>query len=213
MLLSKLLHYVIVTSAKHGIDDSHGIAHSMNVLNYAQKIYESELVQKKYLKNQKNIIYTSAILHDMCDSKYMDKFEEINRIDDYLKETKLLDPNEISVSKEIMSTMSYSHVKKHGFPNLGSYQTSYHIVREADLLTAYDFDRSIIYDMCRNGKNMSIEESYDNAFELFKKRVLRHNTDELFVSEYALKESIVLHGTAMKRIDNWQSILKKKLIF
>jgi len=68
--------------------------------------------------------------------------------------------------------MSYSKVKKQGFPSLGKYQLAYHIVREADLLTAYDFDRCMIYHMSKNNSN--VREAYYNAEELFHNRVLRH---------------------------------------
>ena len=46
---------------------------------------------------------------------------------------------------KIITTMSYSKVKKDGFPvfeNMDHYWV-YHVVREADLLSAYDFDRSM----------------------------------------------------------------------
>ena len=42
--------------------------------------------------------------------------------------------------------MSYSKVKVHGYPELGDYQLAYHIVRESDLLTAYNIPRSIVYN-------------------------------------------------------------------
>ena len=63
--------------------------------------------------------------------------------------------------------MSYSKVKKNGFPDLGIYQNAYHVVREADLLSAYDFDRAIIYDMKANNK--PFDQSYDHAQKLFDK--------------------------------------------
>ena len=51
----------------------------------------------------------------------------------------------MDVIGDIIGSMSYSKVKKNGFPELGDYQTEYNIVREADLLAAYDIDRAIIY--------------------------------------------------------------------
>jgi hypothetical protein len=48
--------------------------------------------------------------------------------------------------KFIISKMSYSKVKSNGFPCIGPFQTAYNIVREADLLSDYDFYRCIIYN-------------------------------------------------------------------
>jgi len=66
-LLSKLVHFVLLTTKKYQIDESHGLSHSMNVLHYANKIYESEIENYPILKNQEKLIYVSAILHDMCE--------------------------------------------------------------------------------------------------------------------------------------------------
>jgi len=141
-LITKLFHFVLYASSKYNIDESHGLSHSMNVLNFAHNIYINELPDFPFLKEQERIIYTSAILHDMCDKKYMNENEGIYEIEEYLQEK--LDPIEIDLTKTIISTMSYSTVKKKGYPLLGTYQLAYHIVREADLLSAYDFDRCMI---------------------------------------------------------------------
>ena len=205
-LIKNLFNYVLIATSKYNIDETHGMTHSMNVLNYAQKIYESELPKKKYLKEQQNVIYTCAILHDMCDKKYMDEKKGLEEIDQYLHQTNQLNKIDINVSKLIMSTMSYSTVKKNGFPNLGSFQTAYHIVREADLLSAYDFDRCLIYKMKNN--SYTVNEAFDDAYDLFKNRVFKHNNDNLFIHDYAIKESIHLHRLALNRIDTWRNFLK-----
>jgi hypothetical protein len=109
------------------------------------------------------------------------------------------------MSKQIMATMSYSKVKQYGYPIMGGYQKAYHIVREADLLTAYDFDRCMIYQMNKNGGNL--EDAFKNANELFENRILRHNDDGLFLFDYSKKESLVLHQLALQRINSWKKIL------
>ena len=45
-LLTKLFNFVLLTSAKYNIDESHGLSHSMDVLYNAHKIYESEVPLK-----------------------------------------------------------------------------------------------------------------------------------------------------------------------
>ena len=204
-LLSKLVHFVLLTTKKHGIDESHGLSHSMNVLQYANKIYETEVKNYPILKNQEKLIYVSALLHDMCDKKYVDETSGLKEIEEFLQSENALTPTEINMSKQIMATMSYSKVKQYGYPIMGGYQKAYHIVREADLLTAYDFDRCMIYQMNKNGGNL--EDAFKNANELFENRVLRHNDDGLFLFDYSKKESLVLHQIALQRINSWKRLL------
>jgi HD superfamily phosphodiesterase len=204
-LLSKLVHFVLLTTKKYGIDESHGLSHSINVLHYANKIYEAEVENYPILKHQEKLIYASAVLHDMCDRKYVDETTGLKEIEDFLKAENALTPTELNMSKQIMSTMSYSKVKKYGYPIMGGYQKAYHIVREADLLSAYDFDRCMIYQMNKNGGDL--EDAFKNANELFENRVLRHNDDELFLCDYSKKESLVLHQLSLQRINSWKNLL------
>ena len=90
---------------------------------------------------------------------------------------------------------------------MGSYQNAYHVVREADLLSAYDFDRCIIYQMNKNGGNM--EEAFNDANNLFDNRVLKHIDDGLFISDYSKKESAILHNLALQRINSWKQVLNR----
>lgn len=203
-LLTKLFNFVLLTSAKYNIDESHGLSHSMVVLHNAHKIYENEVPLNPYLLQQENIILTSAALHDMCDKKYMNEYEGIKLIEDFLKDK--LDNEEIEITKKIITTMSYSTVKKNGFPSLGVYQHAYHIVREADLLSAYDFDRCMIYNM--NKSNSTIEYAFNDSYNLFQNRVLKHNKDGLLLTDYSIRKSHILENKAMTRIDQWRKILK-----
>ena len=203
-LLTKLFNFVLLTSAKYNIDESHGLSHSMDVLHNAHKIYENEVPLNPYLLQQENIILTSAALHDMCDKKYMNEYEGIKLIEDFLKDK--LDNEEIEITKKIITTMSYSTVKKNGFPSLGVYQHAYHIVREADLLSAYDFDRCMIYNM--NKSNSTIEYAFNDSYNLFQNRVLKHNKDGLLLTDYSIRKSHILENKAMTRIDQWRKILK-----
>jgi len=111
----------------------------------------------------------------------------------------------MDIATQIITTMSYSKVKVVGFPDLGDYQMAYHIVREADLLCAYDFDRSMIYHMRKN--NCNLLEAYHNARNIFNERILRHNIDNLFVTEYSKRTSITLHLHSIKRLLSWNKLL------
>jgi hypothetical protein len=188
---------------EYPIDESHGLSHSMQVFNFAHDIYTYELKNNIYLKDHEEIIQISSILHDMCDHKYIDVDKGLNNINNLLKS---MDINNIDVINKIITTMSYSKVKKNGFPNHGKYQLAYHIVREADLLSAYDFDRCMIYNI--NKKNGDMSNAFIEAQELFKKRIFKHNEDKLFITEYSKIKSFELEKIAIDRINNWKYLIK-----
>jgi HD superfamily phosphodiesterase len=204
-LITKLFNFVLTISAKHNIDESHGVSHSMNILNYANRIFEDEVVKKPWIKPHERIIYTSAILHDMCDKKYMNESEGVREMEAFLSSK--IPRKEIEIVSKIVTTMSYSTVKKKGFPDLGIYQSAYHIVREADLLTAYDFDRAMIYNIRLTGGD--IEKAYQNAKAIFIERVLRHNEDGLFFTDFSRKESLVLYTRALERMWVWKRLFDR----
>ena len=202
-IINHAFHYVVQTSQKYNIDESHSLKHSMEVLHFANKIYDSELTINPIIENQKDIIFVSSILHDMCDKKYMNEQFGVNEMRNYMKD--YLEINKLDVISDIISTMSYSKVIKHGYPELKEYQLAYHIVREADLLAAYDLDRCIIYQMMHD--KYSYCESLPVAVNLFHKRVLRYIEDDLFVTEYSKKKAAELHVKALEDIE------KVKLIY
>lgn len=206
--LSNLISFVLVTIKKYEIDESHGLSHSMDVLYNAHNILESELEKHPTLEQYRNIILTSAVLHDMCDKKYVVEKEGIENIQEFL--TDRMNAQEMEAAVNIMTTMSYSKVKKVGYPDFGEYQLAYHVVREADLLAAYDFDRCMIYSIHQN--KYDINRAFDNAYQLFNERVLRHHQDNLFITDYAKKESIKLHVQSTTRIDSWKKILNRPSI-
>jgi HD superfamily phosphodiesterase len=203
-LLNELFNFVVLTSKLYEIDESHSIKHSMDVFYFANKIYESELIKNPYLIEHKNIIDTSSIIHDMCDKKYMNEEEGLKRINEYL--TDKITEKELEISLKIISTMSYSTVIKNGYPNLDIYQRAYDIVREADLLASYDFDRCVIYKMLRN--TCSYEEACVDAFDLFDKRVFKYLDDKLFITDYSKKIAGQFHIKSLNRINNMRKILK-----
>jgi len=83
-------------------------------------------------------------------------------------------------------------VKKKGYPDLGEYQLAYHIVREADLLAAYDIHRCIIYGMAVD--KMTYTMAVERATVLFAGRVLKYRDDGLFVTAWSQAKSLELHN-------------------
>ena len=193
----KAFELVMLLCKKFNIDESHSLKHSMEVYNFALRIYESELPMNVYLEDQKDIIMLAAILHDTIDKKYVAEADGIEEIRKYLNG--VVTPEKLDIIFQIITTMSYSTVKKNGFPLLGDYQLAYHIVREADLLAAYDIDRCIMYSMYT--KNANYTEALDAAIVLFDHRVLKHRKDRLFVTNYSKKLSVKLHKKAKEDIE------------
>ena len=207
-LLNKLFNFVVLTTQKYNIDESHGIKHSMEVLHYASSIFQSERYNNTLLEKHERIIYVSSILHDMCDKKYMNEKEGIENIEEFLKEK--IPREEIDITKKIISTMSYSTVKKNGFPDLQEYQLAYHIVREADLLNSYDFDRAMIYNIYVSNGN--IKTAFDDSEKIFNNRVLKHFDDNLFVTDYSKKHALVLHTQSIQRMNAWRGMVKNPIL-
>ena len=202
-LVNHAFQYVIQTSKKYNIDESHAFKHSLDVLHYSNRIYQSELSKKQFLKEQKDIIFISSIIHDMCDKKYMNEQIGVQEMRNYMKD--YLEPSHLDTVSDIIYTMSYSKVMKQGYPFLGKYQDAYHIVREADLLAAYDLERCIIYQMMH--EKYSYSESLKSAIELFHNRILRYIENDLFITSYSKKKAAELHIKAVYDIENIKLIL------
>jgi len=201
-LINSAFLYVMRTSRIYNIDESHALKHSMEVYSYANKIYESELEKNAFLGSHREIICSSAILHDMCDKKYMIEKNGIGMIKNYMAD--YMPAKNLNTVCDIISTISYSKVKNVGYPNLGDFQLAYHIVREADLLTAYDVDRCVIYGMYV--EKLSYDKALMRAINLFDSRVLKYRSDKLFITPYSKKESLKLHKKAKKEIENLKNV-------
>jgi len=200
-LLPALIQYVKMTSFRRNIDESHGLGHSFNVLHHAHEIFTHSVDKYPFLKEQEPIIYTSCILHDMCDKKYMNATHGVKDINTFLQIR--MNPTDIATVENIVNTMSYSYVKKFGYPELGKYQMAYHVVREADLLSAYDVNRAIIYEIYNN---LTVDASIQDSYNLFDNRVLKYKDDNLFITDYSKEKSAEMEKDAMKQIEAWKKI-------
>jgi len=201
-MVNHAFNYVILASKLYNIDESHALKHSMDVFHTTNKIYNSEVKKFPYIETHREIIYSAAILHDMCDKKYMSQEQGIDNMKKYMSE--FMTETDLDISSKIISSMSYSTVKKYGYPDLKEYQLAYNIVREADLLTSYDVDRCIIYGMMV--ENLNYDESVKRAISLFDNRTLKYRSDNLFTTDYALYESSLLHKKALVDIEYLQNL-------
>lgn len=190
-MIDQAFQCVMHLTKKYDIDESHSLKHSMEVMRFAYDILASERPANPYLAEQETIILAAAILHDMCDKKYVpDEAAAIQEIRDFMAGH--LTEQELDVIMSIVTTMSYSKVKKNGYPDLGEYQLAYHIVREADLLAAYDIDRCVIFGMAVT--KMNYTDAFTRATELYRERVLTYRSDGLFVTEWSKAKSLELES-------------------
>lgn len=196
-IINRAFECVMKITRECKIDESHALKHSIEVFNSSREILQSELTRNPYLSSQQNIIYCAAILHDMCDKKYMNDEEGLVRIQEYMKD--VLSEHEIEIMSKIIMTMSYSKVCKNGYPTMGEYQLAYHIVREADLLDAYDIDRCVIFGMYND--KLLYTDALTRAKTLFTTRVLTYIKDKLFITEYSKSKSIILHERALLNLE------------
>ena len=209
--VSKLFDFVIKTCSKLNIDESHALKHSMDVFYNSHSIFEHEKNKYTFDDNElirsKNIINTCSILHDMCDNKYIDEEKGWNYIYEFLQPQ--MNSNDIDISKKIIMNMSYSKVKKKGYPTFFNQPHDlfiYHIVREGDLLASFDFERCMIYGMYK--RDLKYDNCFDEAELLFKKRMFQYIDMDLFVHEYSKNKAMNLHKNAQQRIKD----LKKYLL-
>lgn len=194
-----IFNFIDRTCKFYNIDESHGLRHSMEVLRFSKNILNEELHIMPSLEEKQHIIYTSALLHDMCDSKYMDQNTGLDNISCFLQTNKY-STSDINEIRQIMSTMSYSKIKDSGFPHYKDKVTerAFHIVRESDILCAYDVERCMLYELHKKGG--TIENSINHANTLFNERMFKHYDDKLFITQYGLREGRVLHVKSKQRI-------------
>lgn len=202
--LANIYNFVIGITSKYNIDESHGLRHSMDAFKYSEILFNSEKNIEPLIIKDERIIYTSALLHDMCDKKYMSEIDGIKDIEFFLK-SNTYHEEEIDSIISIISNVSYSKIKKNGMPNLNTKQYAFNIVRESDLLCAYDVDRCIIYDMMRKGSRY--EDAFIDATKLFDKRVFKHFDDKLFSTKTGIEIANDLEIQSRERIKEIEKTL------
>lgn len=192
-LFNRAFECVRHLSQQNKVDESHAMKHSMDVFNYTKQFYHRYLPYQPQLAKQQHVLYAAAILHDMCDHKYVTEADGLRAIHSYMEP--FFSPEDFNMLSMIMTTISYSKVRKNGFPILGEWQFAYHIIRESDLLTSYDFDRCVMYGMYR--ESLSYMDAVTRARTLYHNRVLQYIKDGVFLTEFGLSKAYELHGKAI----------------
>lgn len=205
--LEKIIIFIEQTSNKFNIDNGHGLNHSMKILNYC-----IEMIPKFQLTpNQIYIIELSALLHDMCDKKYMNESEGIIRIEDFLKDELQVPKITIGDIETIILTISYSKVVKNGYPDftyMKHLEIPYHIVRNADLLCAYELERCIEY---QKRTTSTRKECLEKLFEIYFNRVAKQISDGFINLEPALIIARKLEQKCINELEIYQNEYRELL--
>lgn len=203
--IDKIKSFIEQTCISHNIDDSHGLEHSIQTLEWS-------LMLTKYITHsskESSIIQLACLLHDMCDKKYMDECEGMKNIITFLKYELETQDDVLEAVVFIISTMSYSKVIKYGYPDFrgdNSLEFCYHIVRNSDLLGSYDPERCIGYQIRCGG---SRRDGIIKMLELFDNRILTLIKDGYINIEPAIKYANELHKKALVELDKYKNELLK----
>ena len=205
-LYVSIIQFILETVINYNIDESHAIRHSLDTMKNAYNLYTFEKIENPWLSEYEEIIMTSSLIHDLCDSKYIEKEETLAMIKYNLNSH--FNQTQIDDIIKIITTMSYSYVKKNGFPkNFGRLILPYHITREADLIQGYDISRSITYSLLKkHNMQKNITTSIEETIDFFNKRVLQHDKDGLFVTQTSKSFSKLLDLLINLDLQQWEKI-------
>jgi hypothetical protein len=189
-------------STAHSIDWSHGLAHSQQV--FALTVALLEHYQDQVDRDQHRIARAAAIVHDMCDRKYNLEQTGVTDI------RALLDGQGCShdfVERvlAIITNMPYSRVKVRGYPALGRDMLPYHIVRNADLLCAYDIRRCIVYNRERLKTLAGSADEREAVQKIMQDRVLHYLADGWINLEPAISIAQPLHEKAQADLADYMA--------
>jgi hypothetical protein len=189
--LDSIIRFIEKTCILFNIDEGHGLPHARTILFYCHKMIPYYNLDER----QQLTIEIAALLHDMCDKKYMNESEGIIRIEDFLLKHLGLPKIVVGDIETIILKMSYSKVQKNGYPDftyMKYLEIPYHIVRIADLLCAYELERCMEYQK-RSGGNR--KECLEKMFEIYENRISKHIEDGLINIEPAIEIARSLEET------------------
>jgi len=173
-MIESIKYFINLICKKYNIDESHGLNHSIKVMNYAKKIMES---LPNITEEQRHMAMMASALHDMCDHKYVDVSEGSKIIKKWLLNEQWWGEDTADMLISIITTMSYSKLKSNldkdsmpVFPDHGKWQISYEVARHADLLDSYVVARCVLYNKHIHPE-LSDDAHWDRARELFEERV------------------------------------------
>lgn len=166
-----------------GIDASHDEHHMARVARMTERL--NVVCGREIGQDEKDVMILAAFTHDLCDHKYTDVSSGLAYIMNWLKSQPITEDQRQAVYR-IISTMSYSKVKKYGYPSdLGKWTLAYHHTRIADLIDAYDINRCYLYQTHKH-PDMEEKDKWRAVIEVFETRVLKQKDEYILpVAPYA----------------------------
>ncbi len=188
-----------------GIDSSHDEKHMERVAKMTERL--NQMYGKPVSQEEKDVMILSAFTHDLCDHKYTDVSAGLAVIDEWLSSQPISMEQRNAVCC-IISTMSYSKVKVHGYPtDLGRWELAYHHTRIADLIDAYDIERCYLYQSHKH-PDMEETEKWISVINLFERRVLTQKDEYILpVAPYALDLVEGRHRIAYECIEKFKKLV------
>lgn len=187
------------------IDASHDETHMVRVAKLTERL--NELCGKHVSEEEKDVMILAAFTHDLCDHKYTDVTAGLEVIDRWLERQPISEEQRHAVCR-IISTMSYSKVKVHGYPtDLGRWELAYHHTRIADLIDAYDIERCYQYQSHKHPE-MEEMEKWRAVIDVFERRVLTQKDDFILpVAPYAVSLVEGRHLVAVEAIQKFKKLV------
>ena len=184
--------FVEEKSHYYKIDVSHNLHHSLQV-----KELGFVIAGRDYHLNtrQKEILYLSCMLHDMCDAKYIPRTQGILDVSNFMRNGCGVSMLTHDAVMEIITSMSYSQIVKPDgkveYPlwlsdEHNDWGEVFHIARQADLLTSYDLKRMIHYKQEKLGFYYSCD-IYQDVMETVDARMSKLLAKDLLISPSAIK--------------------------
>ena len=198
-MYSELFRFIEQQCMAQGIDESHGMKHSQNCVDWVNKLV---LDESAITEDELQMAIYSAALHDMCDKKYTNIEIASKRIHEWLLfQNWSLEMADTLIS--IITNMSYSLLKQRTvngiphYPNYGKWQRAYHLARHADLLDAYLVGRCYLYTKHIYPTIMDTE-CWKIVEDLFHVRVFRYVEDGWITMPLAIQYANDLEQEAIQ---------------
>lgn len=190
----------------YGVDESHNHIHSRHVLYYAK-----EIIRRKPHLRKSDILLSGlgSFLHDVIDPKYVPPSDSPRVLHDVFQT--VLEPpfarNISSILGDILPWTSFSKTVRENrgrlcfrlpeaileHPRL----ESYHIIRQADLLSSYNIKRTILYRHHKSNGTKTLPEIFIETEDLFTRRMwkLLDANPPVFVDDFVRDEfALALHN-------------------
>lgn len=179
-LIQHSLHIVKKHCQKYQIDESHNEKHSKEVVEYSMEMMKNI---PDISTDEQQVVILSSIFHDTIDHKYVMDYNRIDILRGLLKQV-LVEKNYKLIPHilDIILYMSYSKTVSHEDDNSLVFKLpemmqnhpflrSYHIVRNADLLSSYNLKRAIFYTIHKKPWLLEPLQIFDDVYDLYYNRM------------------------------------------